>query len=58
MMARFKGVPKFDLSLRCSLCEYKIHPSEIMRMGSHLVKCPNCGEIFDELGGKKAAGTS
>jgi hypothetical protein len=49
---RFKGVPKFDFALPYPLCGYKIQPMELIRTGSHMVKCPSCGGIFDELAGK------
>jgi uncharacterized Zn finger protein len=57
-MPRFKGVPKFDFSLPCPLCGYSIQPMELIRTGFHLVKCPKCGGIFDELAGKKPQSTS
>ena len=58
MSPRFKGVPNFDLSLPCPLCEYKIHPNELLRLASHTIKSPGCGEVFNELGGKKPKSTS
>jgi hypothetical protein len=58
MSPRFKGVPNFDLSLPCPLCGYKIHPNELLRLASHTIKSPGCGEVFNELGGKKPKSTS
>ena len=58
MSPRFKGVPNFDLSLPCPLCEYKIHPNELLRLASHTIKSPGCGEVFNALGGKKPKSTS
>jgi uncharacterized Zn finger protein len=57
MTPRFKGVPRFDLLLPCPLCSY-IQPSELLRLASHLIRCPKCGEAFDELGKKKPLSTS
>jgi predicted Zn finger-like uncharacterized protein len=58
MAPRFKGVPKFDFSLPCPACGYKIQPSELLRLASHTVKCPRCGQVFDEMGGAKPLSTS
>jgi uncharacterized Zn finger protein len=58
MTPRFKGVPHFDLSLPCPSCGYKIQPNELVRLASHLIQCPNCGGVFDELGKKKPQSTS
>jgi uncharacterized Zn finger protein len=58
MTPRFKGVPRFDLSLPCPLCGYKIQPSEVVRLASHLIRCPQCNGIFDHLGKKKPQSTS
>jgi hypothetical protein len=52
------GKPTLDLSLLCPLCGYRIQPAEVMRLGLHTVKCPCCGEVFDEKGGKKPLSTS
>jgi uncharacterized Zn finger protein len=58
MTPRFKGKPNFDFSLPCPLCSYKIQPKELMRLASHIVKCPKCGGVFDETGGRKPISTS
>jgi len=58
MTPRFKGVPKFDLSLPCPLCGYKIQPRELVRLASQQIKCPGCGEVFNEMGGRKPLSTS
>ena len=58
MAPRFKGKPNFDLSVPSPLCGYKIQPNEQMRLASHIVKCPKCGGVFDELGGRKPISTS
>jgi DNA-directed RNA polymerase subunit RPC12/RpoP len=58
MTPRFKGVPRFDLSLPCPLCGYKIQPSELVRLAAHLIRCPQCSGIFDQLGKKKPQSTS
>jgi hypothetical protein len=55
---RFKGKPKFDLSLPCPSCGYKIQPYELVRLASHITKCPNCQVVFDEMAGKKPLSTS
>jgi len=58
MAPRFKGVPNFDFSLPCPACGYKIQPNELLRLASHTVKCPRCGQVFDEMGGAKPLSTS
>jgi len=58
MTPRFKGVPRFDLSLPCPVCGYKIQPNELVRLASHIIKCPHCGDVFNELAGKKPLSTS
>jgi uncharacterized Zn finger protein len=58
MAPRFKGVPNFDLSVPCPGCAYKIQPHELMRLASHTIKCPRCGEVFNQLAGKKPLSTS
>jgi uncharacterized Zn finger protein len=58
MAPRFKGVPQFDLSTPCPECGHKIQPNELVRLASHTIRCPRCGEVFDELAGRKALGTS
>jgi hypothetical protein len=52
MTPRFKGKPDFDRSLPCSLSGYRIQPKEAVRPGSNMVKCPSCGEVFNEMGEK------
>ncbi len=42
MTPRFKGKPNFDFSVPCPLCGYKIQPNELMRLASHIIKCPKC----------------
>jgi hypothetical protein len=32
---------------------YKIQPSELMCGTSHMLKCPGCREVFEEMGGRK-----
>lgn len=49
MAPRFKGVPKFDLSVPCPGCSHKIQPNELMRLASHIIKCARCGQVFDEM---------
>jgi ribosomal protein S27E len=58
MTPRFKGVPNFDLSLPCPLCGYKIQPRELVHLASQEIKCPGCGEVFNEMGGRKPLSTS
>jgi hypothetical protein len=58
MTPRFKGKPNFDFSLPCPSCGYKIQPNELLRLGSHIIKCPDCGAVFDEMGGRKPLSTS
>jgi len=58
MTPRFKGKPNFDLSVPCQSCGYKIQPHELVRLASHMVKCPSCGAVFDEMAGKKPLSTS
>lgn len=58
MTPRFKGKPNFDFSLACPLCGYKIQPNELMRLASHIIRCPKCGGVFDETGGRKTISTS
>jgi Zn-finger nucleic acid-binding protein len=58
MTPRFKGKPSFDFSLPCPLCGYKIQPNELMRLASHIIKCPKCSGVFDEMGGRKPISTS
>ena len=58
MTPRFKGKPNFDFSLPCPLCGYKIQPNELMRLASHIIKCPKCGGVFDEMAGRKPISTS
>jgi uncharacterized Zn finger protein len=53
MTPLFKRQPSFDLSLPCPLCGYRIQPNELIRLGSHEVKCSKCGGVFNELGSKK-----
>ena len=53
MTPRFKGVPNFDLSQPCPLCGYNIQPWELVRLASEQIKCPGCGEVFNEMGGRK-----
>jgi hypothetical protein len=36
-----------------NVCGYKIQPSELMCVESHMLKCPGCGEILEEMGGRK-----
>jgi hypothetical protein len=58
MTPRFKGMPNFDFSQLCPHRGYKIEPRELMRVASHMIKCPGCGEVFDEIAGKKPLSTS
>ncbi len=52
------GKPNFDLSIPCPSCGYKIQPSELLRVTSHIIKCPKCGGEFDEVRGRKLLSTS
>jgi len=54
----FKGKPNFDLSQPCPLCAYKIRPNELVRLASHVIKCPKCGGTFNEMGNRKPPSTS
>ncbi|HTZ60764.1 MAG TPA: hypothetical protein VMB49_21790 [Acidobacteriaceae bacterium] len=54
MSPRFKGQPNFNLAQACPLCGYAIQPRELLRLASHIIRCPKCGEAFDELAGKTA----
>jgi Zn-finger nucleic acid-binding protein len=56
MTPRFKGKPNFDFSLPCPLCGYKIQPNDLMRLASHIVKCPKCGGVFLSLNIDTSAG--
>ena len=38
MTPRFKGKPNFDFSLPCPLCGYKMQPTELMRLASHIIQ--------------------
>jgi hypothetical protein len=58
MAPRFKGKPNFVFAVPCPLCGYQIQPSELMRLASHIIKCPKCGGVFDEMDGRKPIGTS
>ena len=58
MTPRFKGKPNFDFSVPCPLCGYKIQPNELMRLASHIIRCPKCSGVFDEMGGRKPISTS
>jgi hypothetical protein len=58
MTPRFKGKPNFDLSQPCPLCAYKIQANELVRLASHLIKCPKCGGAFNEMGNRKPLSTS
>jgi len=58
MGPRFKGTPNFDLSQLCPLCGYRIQPRELVRLASHIIRCPHCGEAFDEMAGRKPMSTS
>jgi hypothetical protein len=58
MTPRFKGKPNFDLSQLCPLCAYNIQPNELVRLASHVIKCPKCGDAFDEMGNRKPMSTS
>jgi uncharacterized Zn finger protein len=58
MAPRVKGKPNLDLSQPCPLCGHKIQPNELVRLASHTIKCPKCGEVFDEMAGRKPLSTS
>jgi uncharacterized Zn finger protein len=58
MAPRFKGTPHFDFTLPCPTCGHKIQPNELVRLASHMIKCPKCGGVFDEMGGRKPLSTS
>ena len=58
MTPRFKGKPNFDLSQPCPLCVYKIQPNELVRLAAHVIKCPNCGEVFNVMGDRRRLRTS
>jgi hypothetical protein len=58
MTPRFKGKPKFDLSQPCPMCGCKIQPNELVRLASHVIKCPKCGDVFNEMGNRKPLSTS
>jgi hypothetical protein len=30
----------------------------LMRLASHIIQCPKCGGVFDEMGGRKPISTS
>jgi predicted RNA-binding Zn-ribbon protein involved in translation (DUF1610 family) len=30
----------------CTLCQYRIHPRDLLRTGEHTIRCPQCGEDF------------
>ena len=57
MAPRFKGKPNFDFSQPCPLCGYEIQPNELMRLASHIIQCPKCGGVFDEMGDRKPVST-
>jgi hypothetical protein len=58
MAPRFKGKPNFVFAVPCPLCGYSIQPNELMRLASHIIKCPKCGGVFDEMNGRKPISTS
>jgi transposase len=58
MAPRFNGVPNFDFSILCPACGCKIQPNELMRVRSGTIKCPRCGQVFEERPGKKLLSTS
>jgi uncharacterized Zn finger protein len=58
MTPRFKGKPNFDFSQLCPLCGYKIQPNELVRLPTHLIRCPSCAGVFDEMAGRKPISTS
>jgi uncharacterized Zn finger protein len=58
MTPRFKGKPNFDFAVPCPVCGYRIQPKELMRLASHIIRCPKCGEAFDEMNGRKPISTS
>jgi predicted RNA-binding Zn-ribbon protein involved in translation (DUF1610 family) len=58
MTPRFKGRPNFDFAMPCAHCGYRIQPKELIRLASHIIKCPSCGQSFDETRGKKTLSTS
>jgi DNA-directed RNA polymerase subunit RPC12/RpoP len=58
MTPRFKGKPNFDFSQACPHCNYRILPAELVRLASHIIKCPQCGKAFDEMAGKKPLSSS
>jgi DNA-directed RNA polymerase subunit RPC12/RpoP len=49
---------RFDLTIPCSLCGYKILPTEILRVGWSLIRCPSCGQNFDSMRDRKLRSTS
>ena len=44
MAPRFKGKPNFVFSLPCPLCTYQIQPNGLIRLASHIIKCPKAAE--------------
>lgn len=36
----------------------RIQPRELVRLASHIIKCPKCGQAFDEMAGRKPMRTS
>jgi uncharacterized Zn finger protein len=58
MTPRFKGKPNFIFAVPCPHCGYQIEPRELVRLASHIIKCPKCGGVFDEMNGRKPTSTS
>jgi hypothetical protein len=50
---------KAQLRLRVPypLYGYQIQPNELMRLASHIIKCPKCAGMFDEMDGRKPIST-
>ncbi len=53
-----QGKTQLDLSQHCPMCGYTIQPNELVRLASHVIKCPKCGGAFNEMGNRKPLSTS
>lgn len=53
-----KKYVEYDLSTECTLCGFRIHPSEIRRTGWSTILCPSCKQEFTEPEPAKGRATS
>jgi DNA-directed RNA polymerase subunit RPC12/RpoP len=41
-----RKLPNFDLTIRCTHCDYRIPPAELLRIDGEHIRCPKCGKDF------------